>query len=203
MGVSKTSRSRKVLKYLLKCLLKCLKAAKSDQFRNPRRTAIIFGPICIVVLYVNAFFLTRCSFHIHGGMLVLCSIIGGLAGWTFAVLATPASGEERLQFNSYAKVVSGFLSGFLFTKFSNVISDTGLKNFLKQSDHLVQFGYGSGYTFAFFLIGLMWTFLVRRYTPAKGDGQQGSKPEKTDEPGGAAKPVEATLSPAKTEKTGK
>ena len=62
-----------------------------DQFRRPRRTAIVFGSICSVVLYMNAYFLTRCSYHIHGGMIVLCSILGGLAGWTLAVLVTPAS----------------------------------------------------------------------------------------------------------------
>jgi hypothetical protein len=80
-----------------------------------------------------------------------------------------ASDKEGLQFSAYAKVVSGFLSGFLFTRLNDLFSVGGVKNFLKQSDNLAQFGYASGYALAFFLIGLMWTFLIRRYTETRGD----------------------------------
>jgi hypothetical protein len=56
--------------------------------RDPRRTAVVFGVTCIVVLFLNAVWLTR-DHHIYGGVLVLCSVVGGLVGWAFAVLATP------------------------------------------------------------------------------------------------------------------
>ena len=96
-------------------------------------------------------------------------MVGDLIGWALAVLATPAGEKEGLQFNAYAKVVSGFLSGILFTKLNDLVSVGGVKNFLRKSDNLAQFGYAGGYALAFFLIGLMWTFLVRRYAQARGD----------------------------------
>jgi hypothetical protein len=145
------------------------KPALSQQpVRDPRRTAVIFGVTCILVLFLNAAWLTRYH-HIYAGVPVLCSVVGDLIGWALAVLATPAGEKEGLQFNAYAKVVSGFLSGILFTKLNDLVSVGGVKNFLRKSDNLAQFGYAGGYALAFFLIGLMWTFLVRRYAQARGD----------------------------------
>jgi hypothetical protein len=136
--------------------------------RDPRRTAVVFGVTCILVLVINAVWLTK--YHqIYAGVLVLCSVVGGLTGWALAVLATPANKKEGLQFNAYSKVISGFLSGFLFTKVNDLVSVGGVKNFLKQPGNLAQFGYAAGYALAFFLIGLMWSFLVRRYAQARGE----------------------------------
>ncbi len=128
----------------------------------------MFGVVCIVVLCLNAVWLTQ-RHQIYAGTLILCSVIGGLVGWALAVLATPAGDREGLQFNAYAKVVSGFLSGFLFTRLNDLFSVEDVRKVLNQSDNLAQIGYATGYAAAFFLIGLMWTFLVRRYAQALGD----------------------------------
>jgi hypothetical protein len=162
------------------------KGAMIDQSRNPRLIAVVFAVSCIVVLTVNGCCLAIYR-HISGGMLVLCSIIGGLVGWAVAVLATPApeNPNERLQFNAYAKVISVFLSGFLFTKLNSFFTAKRVNSFLERPDNLAQVGFASGYTLAFFLIGLMWTFLVRRYTQARGAAQ--SDTAKTDKSGGNGK----------------
>jgi hypothetical protein len=118
------------------------------------------------VLFFNGIYLAFCD-HIDGGVLVLCSIIGGLSGWALAVLATPADEDEGLKFNAYAKVISGFLSGFLFVKLNDLVSADRLGTFLNKDDNLRVAGFACGYAIAFFLIGLMWTFLVRMYTRAE------------------------------------
>jgi len=96
-------------------------------------------------------------------MLILGSVIGGLIGWAIGVLATPTSEKEVMQFNAYAKLVSGFLSGYLFTKLNDLLSGTSIDKLFPHTNGPAQVGYACGYTFAFFLIGLMWTFVVRRY----------------------------------------
>lgn len=87
-----------------------------------------------------------------------------------AVLATPADDKETLQFNAFAKAIAGFLTGVLFVKLNELVSVEDLKAFLKINDNLPKAGYACGYTIAFFLIGLMWTFLVRMYTRADKSG---------------------------------
>lgn len=136
--------------------------------RDPRRTAVIFSLVCAYVLALNGYFL--CTEHnIYAGTLVLCSILGGLVGWAIAVLATPFDEKEAIRFSEYLKVTSAFLSGFIFTKLNEILTVADIKSFLSNANNLAQVGYACGYTLAFFLIGLMWTFLVRRYTRAIGE----------------------------------
>jgi hypothetical protein len=128
--------------------------------------ARIFAGTCILVLTANGAWIVN-SQNVHGGVLVVCSLIGGLIGWSLAVMATPANENEKLQFGAYARLVTGFLSGFVFTKLNELLSVQELRGFLQTGDNLVQVGYASGYAFACFLIGLMWTFLLRRYTQTR------------------------------------
>jgi hypothetical protein len=132
--------------------------------------ARIFAGSCLLVLIANGVWIVN-SQNVNGGALVVCSLIGGLIGWSLAVIATPANEKEKLQFGTYARLVAGFLSGFVFTKLSEFLSAQDLKGFLTTGDHLVQVGYASGYALACFLIGLMWTFLLRRYTQAGEAGE--------------------------------
>jgi hypothetical protein len=136
---------------------------RTAYIRNPRRTAVVMGGGCLGVLTITGYKLSHIAALDHRWeYLVLCSMIGGLLGWTVAMLASPAE-RDRKDFLTFSKLLSGFVSGFLLVKVTPLLDDY-LKNPTAEVTTRVAFG------FAAFLVGLMWTFLVRRYSEAPALG---------------------------------
>jgi hypothetical protein len=103
--------------------------------RRPESMVLVFGVTFIIALVFNGLWVVTHD-KIDGGVLVLCSVVGGLVGWALAILATPTDEKEKLQFNAFAKVIAGFWSGFLIVKLNDVFSVRGFKAFLNKDDNL-------------------------------------------------------------------
>ena len=54
---------------------------------------------------------------------LIIGVFGVLCGWTIGALSSPADASESKAFTKYAGVISGFASGYLFTKIDGVIID--------------------------------------------------------------------------------
>lgn len=136
----------------------------SAVIRNPRRIALLFGGTCATALLGNIGLLANMNHGHRGSYLLLCSVVGGLIGWALAVLASPTEKEKKM-FAGYAKIISGFLTAYVFVRLDPILKDFVDDPKLRTEVAVVQLGYG----LAFFLIGLMWTFLVRRYSKTPSD----------------------------------
>lgn len=134
--------------------------------RNTRTIANVMGFTCSGGLLFNLLALRSMNPPHPASYLILCSVIGGLIGWGVAVLATPRVKDDETTFAKYAKIISGFLSGWLVAKV-----DKPIQNLFEDPKAIdARIAVRIGYFVAFFLIGLMWTFLLRRNTESVGEG---------------------------------
>lgn len=76
------------------------------------------------------------TYYVHQGvgdngfwMTLIIGVFGVLSGWTIGALSSPADATESKAFSKYAGVISGFATGYLFTKIDGVIIDVS-KNLL-------------------------------------------------------------------------
>jgi hypothetical protein len=93
--------------------------------------------------------------------LILAGITAVALGWVFGILASPYSTNERSSFSELAKLIYGFLSGYLFSKLDPLIS------------HVIQPSPGHGieerfvaitlFSIASFLIAAGVTYISRTY----------------------------------------
>jgi hypothetical protein len=67
----------------------------------------------LVGIAATIYIITVC---VSDQLLALLALTGALTGWFAGILATPLSKKEGQRFNELAKVISGFVSGYLLSK---------------------------------------------------------------------------------------
>jgi hypothetical protein len=86
-------------------------------------------------------------------------VLGLALGWLFGILLSPYSPDEKEKFSEYAKAFGVFASGYLVGKTDKVIAELLSPAFLIDSIH----GFRVMAFFSAFLIGMITTFVFRRY----------------------------------------
>jgi uncharacterized membrane protein YeaQ/YmgE (transglycosylase-associated protein family) len=76
---------------------------------------------CIVAAAV-AIFITVESFKLDYPIMPLMALTAALLGWMIGILASPTTKEEKDQFGELAKVVAGFVSGYLLSKIDPLVA---------------------------------------------------------------------------------
>lgn len=69
-----------------------------------------------------AIFVVAFCWGSHDSVLQLLALTGAIAGWVAGVLAAPFSEHEKQQFGGLAKVISGFVTGYLLSKIDPLIN---------------------------------------------------------------------------------
>jgi pheromone shutdown protein TraB len=117
----------------------------------------ISAAILILTLVVLCFVMSDCG--VARAMSLAVLILGCALGWFTGILSTPYDKQEQSRFQTYAKVISLFLSGYVLAKLDRVIEQ--LISVDTLHDQLVLFR-----LFAFvgiFLITLILVFVYRQY----------------------------------------
>src|SRR4051794_5528670 len=76
---------------------------------------------CAMVIATALYVLVRAA-RSDDPLLLLLALTGGLIGWVVGILATPLSDAEDQRFGELAKVISGFVSGYLLSKLDPLVS---------------------------------------------------------------------------------
>lgn len=102
----------------------------------------------------------------------LLALVGAIAGWIVGVLAAPFSSSEKQHFSELAKVISGFVTGYLLSKLDPIIAallairDGGSARIM-ESPYPEQVLI----TLASFGIALLFVFSARLYWSDEGNPQ--------------------------------
>jgi hypothetical protein len=75
---------------------------------------------CLMALVAGGYVVVRCV-KSDDSLLILLALTGALIGWVVAILATPLSKDEGDRFGELAKIISGFVSGYLLSKVDPLI----------------------------------------------------------------------------------
>ncbi|MEO8547248.1 MAG: hypothetical protein ABI422_02655 [Sphingomicrobium sp.] len=75
---------------------------------------------CLMAIVAAIYIVVRC---VRSGdrLLLLLAVFGALLGWVVAILATPLSEGEGQRFGELAKVISGFVTGYLLSKLDPLV----------------------------------------------------------------------------------
>src|SRR5215213_10275333 len=76
--------------------------------------AFVGGLVWVAVSYSPA---------IAAPALVLAALLGGAVGWGTGILISPYNSQEQSAFGETAKVVYGFLTGFVISKFDPLLTE--------------------------------------------------------------------------------
>jgi hypothetical protein len=76
---------------------------------------------CAMVVGAALYVLVRAA-RSDDPLLLLLALTGALIGWVVGILATPLSDAEGQRFGELAKVISGFVSGYLLSKLDPLVS---------------------------------------------------------------------------------
>jgi hypothetical protein len=121
---------------------------------------VITGTVVAVGLYFALLWFAR---HYDNGqelqLLVLVGIVGGVAGWIVGILASPYDPAERSSFSDLAKLVYGFLTGYLVSKIDPVVNRLLDVSPGKPTRPLI---YGL-FAMACFMIAVAYTYIGRTY----------------------------------------
>lgn len=92
---------------------------------------------------------------------MLVGIMGSALGWIVGILASPYSADERSSFSDLAKLIYGFLSGYILSKLDPLISHLLTPNSIQSIEGhyaaLVPFGVTS------FVVAVGVTYVTRCY----------------------------------------
>jgi hypothetical protein len=86
-------------------------------------TDIIVAIAVAVMLYSGLIWCAlRYSGAISGPLLVLSGLLGASLGWVIGILFSPYDPKEQSAFGELAKLIYGFLSGYVLSKFDPVLT---------------------------------------------------------------------------------
>ena len=88
--------------------------------------------------------------------LMLAGLLGAASGWVIGILLSPYNPDEGSAFGEMAKLIYGFLSGYVLSKFDPILTDA-----LKSSGE-TQWVIGC-FTLISFLTAVALTYITRRY----------------------------------------
>ena len=84
--------------------------------------------ISIIVINCTYILMLFGIYHVHLNaadnwfwMSLIIGVFGVLCGWAIGALSSPADANESKAFSRFAGIISGFISGYLFTKIDGVI----------------------------------------------------------------------------------
>ena len=92
--------------------------------------------------------------------LVLAGLFGASVGWVTGILVSPYDKDERSAFGEMAKLIYGFLSGYLVSKIDPIITDA------TKSGNEKQLIIGA-FALISFLAAVAVTYITRRYWTKK------------------------------------
>jgi hypothetical protein len=85
---------------------------------TPYRIKVAVSVVPFLVLLVVIVWLL-CKWH--DDIAILCALLGTSIGWLIGTMLSPFGGEAR-QFESFGKVISAFVTGFLVSKVDTIFS---------------------------------------------------------------------------------
>ena len=118
------------------------------------RTAFI---VLALTLLFSAYFLFESAQE--RAVTVVVGVLGGALGWVLGILSSPYDKQERNQFSEYAKIVYGFLTGYLVSK-ADRLFELALADRLFSTDAFV---FRVLYFLAAFFLAFLIAFVGRRY----------------------------------------
>lgn len=117
---------------------------------------------CIMALIAAAYIFVRSALAADP-RLILLALTGALIGWVVGILATPLSDAEGRRFGELAKVISGFVSGYLLSKIDPLIDALLSPDQGRALIMNVQVGEEVLTTLSSFFIALLFVFGGRMY----------------------------------------
>jgi hypothetical protein len=125
---------------------------------------VILATGVVVFLYSVLFWFAR---RYNNGqelqLLVLVGIFGGAGGWIVGILASPYNSTEGSKFSELAKLVYGFLTGYVISKIDPVVNRFLDVSPGKPTKHLVY----CLFAIACFMIAVTFTYIGRSYWKEK------------------------------------
>ena len=94
----------------------------SDVNAGDRSDAYIAVGIAVVIYAALIWFAFRYSGPVSSPLFVLSGLLGASLGWVAGILVSPYNPEEKTEFGEISKLIAGFLSGYVLSKFDPVIT---------------------------------------------------------------------------------
>jgi H+/Cl- antiporter ClcA len=126
---------------------------------------VLIAAVVSVVLYgLLVWFAAHYNTGEDQPLLLLCGITGGALGWIAGILASPYD-PEKTSFAEFGKLIYGFLSGYVLSKFDPAITKAlGLTGDGPLAGRAMVF---ATFTLASFLIAVAVTYISRMYWKPK------------------------------------
>lgn len=119
---------------------------------------VVIAVIAAAVMY--GFLVWIAANYDHGSqatLLLLSAVTGAAIGWIAGILVSPYNAAEQSEFSEIAKLVYGFLTGYVVSKIDPLLTKIGTEG---GNGHMLVY---AAYLLTSFLIAVAVTYITRSY----------------------------------------